>query len=71
MNREAATAIAQWLGLIPVVVSPGCVGLQIRHDTTTVKAATEPETRRMWSGFHARVAHIDDMAEFLLRKKLR
>ena len=63
MNWEAATAIAEWLGLIAVVVSLGYVALQIRQNTTTVKASTELETGRMWSEFHARVAHSDDMAD--------
>lgn len=63
MNWEAAQAIAEWLGLIVVVISLAYVALQVRQNTNTVKAATELETGRMWSEFHARVAHSPDMNE--------
>jgi len=62
MNWEATTAIAEWPGLIAVIVSLGYVAIQIRQNTITVKAATELETGRMWSGFHARVARKDGVS---------
>ena len=63
MNWEAATAIAEWIGVIAVVVSLGYVALQVRQNTYTVKAATELETGRMWSEFHSRAAHSPDMVD--------
>ena len=54
MNWEAAAAIAEWIGVIAVVASLVYVALQLRQNTHTVKAATELETGRMWSEFHAR-----------------
>ena len=63
MNWEAASAVAEWLGLAFVVVSLTYVAIQIRQNTKTVRAATELETGRQWSEFHARVAHSEDMAD--------
>lgn len=63
MNWEAASAIAEWFGVILVVVSLGYVAIQIRQNTRTVRAATELDTGRQWSEFHARVAHSRDMAD--------
>jgi len=63
MNWEAASAVADWVGVILVVVSLAYVALQIRQNTNSVRAATELETGRQWSEFHARVAHSSDMAE--------
>ena len=63
MNWEAASAMAEWFGVLLVVVSLGYVAIQIRQNTRTVRAATELETGRQWSEFHARVAHSQDMAE--------
>ena len=63
MNWEAASALAEWFGVLFVVVSLGYVAIQIRQNTRTVRAATELETGRQWTEFHARVAHSPDMAE--------
>ena len=63
MNWDAASAIAEWLGVVVVVVSLAYVALQIRQNTDTVQAATELETGRQWSEFHSRVAHSPDMAD--------
>ena len=63
MNWEAASAVAEWIGVILVVVSLGYVAIQIRQNTRTVRAATELDTGRQWSEFHARVAHSQDMAD--------
>ena len=63
MNWEAASVVAEWLGVFLVVVSLGYVAIQIRQNTKTVRAATELETGRQWSEFHARVAHSPDMAD--------
>ena len=45
-----------------VIISLAYVARQIRQNTNTVRAATELETGRQWSEFHARIAHSDDMA---------
>lgn len=63
MNWEAVSAVAEWLGVILVVVSLGYVAFQIRQNTNTVRASTELETGRQWSEFHARVAHSENMAD--------
>ena len=63
MNWEAVSAVAEWLGVILVVVSLGYVAFQIRQNTNTVRASTELETGRQWSEFHARIAHSEDMAD--------
>ena len=63
MNWDAASAVAEWLGVILVVVSLTYVAVQIRQNTRTVKASTELETGRQWSDFHGRVAHSGDMAD--------
>ena len=63
MNWDAASAIAEWLGVIAVVVSLIYVALQIRQNTTTIKSATELETGRMWSDLHSRMAHSENMVD--------
>lgn len=63
MNWEAVSAVADWVGVVLVVFSLAYVALQIRQNTKTVRAATELETGRQWSEFHARVAHSSDMAD--------
>jgi hypothetical protein len=63
MNWEAASAIAEWIGVILIIVSLVYVALQIRQNTATIKAATELETGRMWSEFHSRVATSPDLAD--------
>jgi hypothetical protein len=63
MNWDAASAIAEWLGVILIIVSLVYLALQIRQNTATVSAATELETSRQWSDFHARIAHSDNMAD--------
>jgi hypothetical protein len=63
VNWEATSAVAEWLGVIAVVISLGYVAIQVRQNTNTVRAATELETGRQWSEFHSRVAHSQDMAD--------
>ena len=63
MNWEAVSAIAEWLGVVLIVVSLGYVAIQIRQNTKPVRAATELDTGRQWSEFHARIAHSQDMAD--------
>ena len=63
MNWEAVSAIAEWLGVILVVVSIAYLAVQIRQNTSTVRAATELDTGRQWSEFHARMAHSPDMPD--------
>ena len=63
MNWEALSVLAEWLGLILVVISLAYVALQVRQNTAMVKAATELETGRQWSEFHSRIAHSPDMAD--------
>lgn len=63
VNWEAASAIAEWLGLAFILVSVGYLAVQVRQNTHTVRASTELETGRQWSDFHARVAHSPDMAD--------
>lgn len=63
MNWEAVSAVAEWLGVFLVVASLGYLAVELRQNTKTVRAATELETGRQWSEFHARVAHSQDMAD--------
>lgn len=63
MSWEAASAIAEWIGVILIIISLVYVALQIRQNTETISAATELETGRMWSEFHARVATSPDLAD--------
>ena len=63
MNWEAVAAVADWLGVILIIVSLIYVALQIRQNTQMVRAATELETGRHWSDLHARVAHSPDMVD--------
>jgi len=63
MSWEAASAIAEWIGVILIIVSLVYVALQIRQNTKTISAATELETGRMWSEFHSRVASSPDLAD--------
>jgi hypothetical protein len=62
LDWNAVSAIAEWFGVIMVIISLAYVARQIRQNTNTVRAATELETGRQWSEFHARIAHSDDMA---------
>lgn len=62
MNWDAVGALAELLGAIGVIVTLFYLALQVRQNTKTVKAATELETGRLWSGVHGRVAHSPDMA---------
>jgi len=50
-------------GVILIIVSLIYLAIQIRQNTSTIKAATELETGRMWSELHARVANSPDMAD--------
>ena len=63
MNWEAASALAEWIGVALIIVSLIYVALQIRQNTKTIQSATELETGRMWSDLHARVAHSPDMVD--------
>ncbi len=63
MNWDAVSAVAEWLGVILIVVSLVYVARQIQQNTDTMKSATELETGRMWSEFHARMAHSEDMTD--------
>ena len=63
MNWDAVSAVAEWFGVMLIVVSLAYVAIQIRQNTRTVQAATELETGRQWSEFHARVAHSADMPD--------
>ena len=63
MNWEAVSAIAEWLGVILIVVSLAYVALQIRQNTHAMRAVTELETGRIWSELHARMAHSPDMVD--------
>ena len=63
VNWEAFSAIAEWIGVVLIVISLAYVAVQIRQNTKTVRAATELDTGRQWSEFHARVAHSRDMAD--------
>ena len=63
MNWEAVSAVAEWIGVVLIVVSLGYVAVQIRQNTKTVRSATELEAGRQWSEFHARIAHSRDMAD--------
>jgi hypothetical protein len=63
VNWEAASALAEWVGVVVVVVSLVYVAAQIRQNTLTVRSATELEGSRQWSEFHARIAHSPDMAD--------
>jgi len=63
VNWEAFSAVAEWIGVVLIVISLAYVAVQIRLNTKTVRAATELDTGRQWSEFHARVAHSRDMAD--------
>ncbi|MDX1556100.1 MAG: hypothetical protein R3212_08745 [Xanthomonadales bacterium] len=63
MNWEAVSAIAEWIGVILIIISLIYVALQVRQNTETIKSATELETGRMWSELHSRVAHSPDMVD--------
>lgn len=63
MNWDAVSAVAEWVGVVLVVLSLAYVAIQIRQNTKTVRSATELDTGRQWSEFHGRVAHSSDMAD--------
>jgi hypothetical protein len=62
MNWDAIGAIGEIIGAMAVVVSLVYLGRQIREGARASQAETELEAARMWSDFHARVAHSPDMA---------
>jgi hypothetical protein len=62
MNWNAISAIGQIVGAVAVVVSLVYLGRQIRQGARASLAQTELEATRMWSEYHARVAHSPDMA---------
>lgn len=61
MNWEALGAIGEIIGAAAVVVSLVYLAMQIRAGVRATQAETEMEAARMWSEFHARVAHSPDM----------
>ena len=61
MNWAAIGTIAEVVAAVAVVVSLIYLAVQIRESTSSVQASTELEAARMWSEFHARVAHSADM----------
>ena len=63
MNWDAAAAVAEWLGVILIVVSLIYVARQIQQNTNTIRSATELETGRMWSELHSRMAHSENMVD--------
>ena len=63
MDWNAVSAIAEWVGIVFIVVSLIYVARQIHQNTEMVRAATELETGRMWSELHAQVAHSPDIVD--------
>lgn len=63
MDSAGLSAIAEWVGVLFIVISLVYVAKQIRQNTATVKAATELETGRLWFELHAQVAHSPDMVD--------
>lgn len=61
MNWSAIAAVGELVGAIAVVVSLIYLGRQVRHGARAELASTEMQAARMWSEFHARVAHSPDM----------
>jgi hypothetical protein len=62
MSWEAIAAVGEIIGAAAVVVSLVSLGRQVREGARAELASTEMEAARMWSEFHARVAHSPDMA---------
>jgi hypothetical protein len=62
MDWTAIGTIAEVVAAAAVVVSLVYLAVQIRQSTSSVQAATELEAGRMWSEYHARVAHSQDMS---------
>ena len=63
MDWSAVSAVAEWAGLVLILISLVYVARQIHQNTETVEAATELEMARAWSDLHARVAHSPDMVD--------
>jgi len=63
MSLANLANIGEFIGGIAVIFSLIYLAFQIRQNTKTVRAATELDTGRQWSEFHARVAHSIDMAD--------
>ena len=63
MSLANLANIGEFIGGIAVIFSLIYLAFQIRQNTKTVRAATELDTGRQWSEFHARVAHSRDMAD--------
>ena len=61
MNWDAIGAVGELIGATAVVVSLVYLGRQVRQGARAELASTEMEAARMWSEFHARVAHSPDM----------
>lgn len=61
MDWGAVGAIGEITGAMAVVVSLVYLGRQIREGARASQAQTELEAARMWSDYHARVAHSPDM----------
>ncbi len=62
MTWEAVGAIGELVGALAVVVSLVYLAYQVRGAALVARAETELEAARLWSEFHARVAHSPDMA---------
>ena len=63
MNREAVGAIAELLGAVGVILTLFYLAVPVRQNTRSVKAATELESGRLWSGVHGRVALSPELAD--------
>ena len=61
MSWEALGALGELVGAAAVVVSLVYLAMQVRAGARATQAETEMEAARMWSEFHARVAHSPDM----------
>lgn len=62
VDWSAIGAMGEIIGALAVVVSLIYLGRQVREGARATRAETELEAARMWSEFHARVAHSADMA---------
>jgi len=62
MDWNAIGAVGEMVGALAVVVSLLYLGIQVREGARATRADTELEAARMWSDFHARVAHSADMS---------
>ncbi|MDX1395622.1 MAG: hypothetical protein R3195_14660 [Gemmatimonadota bacterium] len=61
MTWEIVAIIVELVGSAAVVVALIYVGQQLRQSARSERAIAEMEASRLWSEFHARVAHSPDM----------